>query len=63
MSCNACNRWGPGTTKEKTKNTEESKELKERMDVMMKEREKQNAMWTSSVFIEKTLPKSSNSSS
>jgi len=45
MRCNPSARWGPGTTKEKQVDTEMSKELKEKMDAMLKEREKQNAMW------------------
>ena len=46
MRCNPSARWGPGTTKEKQVDTEGSKELKQRMDQMLKEREKQNSMWT-----------------
>ena len=46
MRCNPSARWGPGTTKEKQVDTEGSKEIKERMDQMLKEREKQNSMWT-----------------
>lgn len=46
MRCNPSARWGPGTTKEKQIDTEGSKELKERMDQMLKEREKQNSMWS-----------------
>lgn len=49
MSCNACNRWGPGTTKEKIKNNEETKEFKIKMEQMLAERAKQDTMWTSSV--------------
>jgi hypothetical protein len=48
MRCNPSARWGPGTTKEKQVDTEGSKEIKQRMDQMLKEREKQNSMWTSS---------------
>ncbi len=47
MRCNPSARWGPGTTKEKQVDTEGSKEIKQRMDQMLKEREKQNSMWTS----------------
>ena len=47
MRCNPSARWGPGTTKEKQVDNEGSKEIKERMDQMLKEREKQNSMWTS----------------
>jgi hypothetical protein len=46
MRCNPSARWGPGTTKEKQIDTEGSKELKQRMDQMLQEREKQNNMWT-----------------
>lgn len=46
MRCNPSARWGPGTTKEKQVDTEGSKEIKQRMDQMLKEREKQNSMWT-----------------
>jgi hypothetical protein len=46
MRCNPSARWGPGTTKERQVDTEGSKELKQRMDQMLKEREKQNNMWT-----------------
>lgn len=45
MRCNPSARWGPGTTKERQVDTEGSKELKQRMDKMLQEREKQNAMW------------------
>jgi hypothetical protein len=45
MRCNPSARWGPGTTKEKQVDTEGSKELKTRMEQMIKEREKQNNMW------------------
>ena len=48
MRCNPSARWGPGTTKERQVDTEGAKELKQRMDLMLKEREKQNAMWTQS---------------
>lgn len=46
MRCNPSARWGPGTTKEREIDTESSKQLKSKMEEMMKEREKQNAMWT-----------------
>ena len=46
MRCNPSGRWGPGTTKERQVDTEGSKELKQRMDQMLKEREKQNNMWS-----------------
>lgn len=45
MRCNPSARWGPGTTKERAPDTESSKQLKSKMEEMMKEREKQNAMW------------------
>ena len=45
MRCNPTARWGPGTTKERQSDTESSKQLKSKMEEMMKEREKQNAMW------------------
>ena len=45
MRCNPSARWGPGTTKERATDTESSKQLKSKMEEMMKEREKQNAMW------------------
>jgi len=46
MRCNPSARWGPGTTKEREVDTESSKQLKSKMEEMMKEREKQNSMWT-----------------
>jgi len=48
MRCNPSARWGPGTTKERQVDTESSKQLNSKMEEMMKEREKQNAMWTQS---------------
>jgi hypothetical protein len=48
MRCNPSARWGPGTTKERQIDTEVSKELKQKMEKMLQEREKQNAMWTQS---------------
>jgi hypothetical protein len=45
MSQCGVNRWGPGTTKERVADTETAKELKNKMALMMKEREKQNNMW------------------
>jgi len=45
MRCNPTARWGPGTTKERAPDTESSKQLKSKMEEMLKEREKQNAMW------------------
>jgi hypothetical protein len=55
MRCNPSARWGPGTTKERQVDTEGTKELKQRMDEMLKEREKQNAMWTQSEEITKNV--------
>lgn len=46
MRCNPSARWGPGTTKERQVDTESSKQLKSKMEEMIKEREKQNSMWT-----------------
>lgn len=46
MRCNPSARWGPGTTKERQVDTEGTKELKQKMEAMLKEREKQNLMWT-----------------
>jgi hypothetical protein len=45
MSQCGVNRWGPGTTKERVADTETAKELKDKMALMIKEREKQNNMW------------------
>lgn len=46
MRCNPSARWGPGTTKERQVDTEGTKELKQKMEQMMKERERQNNMWS-----------------
>ena len=46
MSSCGVNRWGPGTTCEKPKNSESVKELTERIGKMQMERAKQDAMWT-----------------
>ena len=56
MRCNPSARWGPGTTKERQVDTEGSKELKQRMDKMLQEREKQNAMWCQAENPEPELP-------
>jgi hypothetical protein len=56
MRCNPSARWGPGTTKEKQVDTEGTKELKQRMDQMLKEREKQNSMWTETKEEKTSLP-------
>jgi hypothetical protein len=45
MSLCALKRWGPGTTKERTPNTETAKELQERMAALNAERAKQDQMW------------------
>ena len=52
MRCNPSARWGPGTTKERQVDTESSKQLKVKMEEMLKEREKQNAMWTQAVEVQ-----------
>jgi hypothetical protein len=46
MSSCGVNRWGPGTTCEKPKNSESVKELTERISKMQMERAKQDSMWT-----------------
>ena len=54
MSNCACNRWGPGTTKERPPNTESSKELEARIAEMTKQREKQDAIWTQTTGLTQT---------
>jgi hypothetical protein len=44
MRC-ACERWGPGTTKERQPDTEASNELKKRLEQIRKDREKQDTIW------------------
>ena len=66
MSQCGVNRWGPGTTKERVADTEAAKEMKDRMALMMKEREKQNNMWlqvsdTSSSTLTQKAPSTSTS--
>ena len=65
MRCNPSARWGPGTTKERQVDTEGTKELKQKMEQMMKERERQNNMWSkeenTSVFSSTTSIASSTS--
>ena len=56
MRCNPSARWGPGTTKERQVDTEVSKELKQKMEKMLQEREKQNAMWCQAQNPESELP-------
>ena len=46
MSSWGVNRWGPGTTCEKPKNSESTKELADRISKMQMERAKQDSMWT-----------------
>jgi hypothetical protein len=48
MSLCGVKRWGPGTTKERTPNTETAKELQERMAKLNAERAKQDQMWNKS---------------
>ena len=62
MRCNPSARWGPGTTKERQVDTEGSKELKIRMEQMMKEREKQNSMWSNAQETSEPVFSSSTSS-
>lgn len=62
MRCNPSARWGPGTTKERQIDTEGSKELKIRMEQMMKEREKQNSMWSNAQETSEPVFSSSTSS-
>jgi hypothetical protein len=63
MRCNPSARWGPGTTKERQIDTEVSKELKQKMEKMMNEREKQNNMWSQQGQVEETSSTSVFSSS
>lgn len=55
MRCNPSARWGPGTTKERQVDTEVSKELKQKMDKMLQEREKQNNMWSQPSQVEEKV--------
>ena len=43
--CCSVNRWGPGTTCEKPRNSESANELKTRIEKMNLERAKQDSMW------------------
>lgn len=45
MSRCGVNRWGPGTTCERSQNTEVAKELKGRLEELQKERAKQDQVW------------------
>ena len=45
MSRCGVNRWGPGTTCERSQNTEAAKELKGRLEELQKERAKQDQVW------------------
>ena len=49
MSSCGVNRWGPGTTCEKPKNSESVKELTDRIAIMQLERSKQDQMWNTTV--------------
>ena len=51
MSSCGVNRWGPGTTCEKPKNSESTKELADRISKMQMERAKQDSMWTATEVI------------
>ncbi len=46
-ACTRC-RWGPGTTCDKTPDTEASQELKARLAAIQTERAKLDAIWTTS---------------
>ena len=52
MKC-AVNRWGPGTTCEKPKETQATKELEARITKMNEERARQDSIWTPSPLKEK----------
>ena len=58
MRCNPSARWGPGTTCEKPKDSELSKEFREKIEKMKAERAKQDSMWTQPPANDKTLPTS-----
>ena len=47
MRC-ACNRWGPGTTCEHPTNTQNAKDLQEKLTKMRSERTEQDKMWDQS---------------
>jgi hypothetical protein len=49
MRCNPSARWGPGTTTERPCNTESARDIRAKMDQMLKEREKQDTMWVQHV--------------
>jgi hypothetical protein len=56
------NRWGPGTTCEKPKNSESTKELADRISKMQMERAKQDSMWTATEVINMETVKESKES-
>ena len=58
MKC-AVNRWGPGTTCEKPKETQATKELEARITKMNEERAMQDSIWTPSPLKEKEMEKKS----
>jgi hypothetical protein len=58
MRCNPSARWGPGTTCEKPKDAELSKEFREKIEKMKAERAKQDSMWTQPPANDKSLPTS-----
>jgi len=57
MSSCAVNRWGPGTTCERPKNTEAVKEMKDRMAALQAERAKQDQMWIIPESVESQIVK------
>lgn len=44
MKC-ACNRWGPGTTKERLQDTQNMREINSKMEQLMLERSSQENYW------------------
>ena len=62
MSSCGVNRWGPGTTCEKPKNSESTKELADRISKMQMERAKQDSMWTATEVINMETVKESKES-
>lgn len=53
MKC-ACNRWGPGTTCERPTNTQNAKDLQEKLAKMQSERTEQDTIWKTESAVEKT---------
>jgi hypothetical protein len=47
MKC-ACNRWGPGTTCERPTNTQNAKDLQDKLAKMRSERTEQDKIWDDS---------------